>query len=662
MSLLMLVLCGASTLVATVLPAAAQPRRAPAAPPAVQTAQATTAAADAYLAYLRGRRLEGQGQLEEAERAYREAIRLDPTAAEPHASLANVLLKRDKAEDASAEARAALEREPENGDAHWVLGTIGAGEATDDNGNLADDGRKTAEEAIEHLEAARRGTHRSDLNLLLTLGRLYLVLADYAVAVDRLTALDVEAPGIPQVQSLLARAYEGAGRRADAIKTLEEATADGGRVQPLFLELANLYEQERRWADAAAAYGKALGQSYRNVELRSRQAAAFLSAGAAAEAREVMNEVVKASPKNGAALALLAEVERQVPDYAGAEATAKRLMALESNEIRGAALLAQVYADQGKFTDVVQALAPLADRMGTTASSRPAQWMALLLRLGDAQQSLGQLDAAVATYEKGKSVGPADPAPHIAIVEAYLEARKFDLAQKAAILARSRFPNDRRVLRLQAQVLQKSGQVDEAVALLATGAEPAGDPAMTVALSQIYADAGRFSNAEEVLQKAVSARPSDPVLKFQLGAVLEQGKQYARAEEAFRSVLSLDPAHAPTLNYLGYMLAERGERLDEAIGFLTKAVALDPNNGSYLDSLGWAYYKQNDFPRAKEFLARAAEQLVKNSVVQDHYGELLLKLGDKQGAATAWRRALSGDLNQIKKDDLERKLRQVQPR
>ena len=129
-------------------------------------------------------------------------------------------------------------------------------------------------------------------------------------------------------------------------------------------------------------------------------------------------------------------------------------------------------------------------------------------------------------------------------------------------------------------------------------------------------------------------------MPFQRGAVLEQQKQYAEAEQAFRAVLARDPLHAPSLNYLGYMLAERGDRLDEAIQLISRALQADPHNGSYLDSLGWAWFKKGDAAKATDTLQQAAGQLPRNSVVQDHYGDVLLALKDRNGAAAAWERAL----------------------
>jgi Tfp pilus assembly protein PilF len=139
--------------------------------------------------------------------------------------------------------------------------------------------------------------------------------------------------------------------------------------------------------------------------------------------------------------------------------------------------------------------------------------------------------------------------------------------------------------------------------------------------------------------------------------VYDKQKNFPEAEAAFRSVLSRDPENASALNYLGYMLAERGERLAESVDYLKKALQLEPDNGSFLDSLGWAYYKSDKLDLAEANLKRAADQLRTNSVIQDHYGDVLLKLGRYDEAITAYTRALNGDGDSIDKGDIDKKIK-----
>ena len=105
------------------------------------------------------------------------------------------------------------------------------------------------------------------------------------------------------------------------------------------------------------------------------------------------------------------------------------------------------------------------------------------------------------------------------------------------------------------------------------------------------------------------------------------------------------------------MLADRGERLDESVGYLKKALEIEPDNGSYLDSLGWAYFKKDNLDLAEQNLRKAAGQLLSNSVIQEHYGEVLFKLGRYDDAITAWTRALNGDGQDIDRADIDRKIK-----
>ena len=155
----------------------------------------------------------------------------------------------------------------------------------------------------------------------------------------------------------------------------------------------------------------------------------------------------------------------------------------------------------------------------------------------------------------------------------------------------------------------------------------ADQPAAYISLAQAYADAERGPQAVKVLQDAEAKFPADTSILFELGAVFDKQKKFAEAETTFRQLLTREPDNAPVLNYLGYMLAERGERLDESVTLLKKALEKEPDNGSYLDSLGWAYFKADKLDLAETNLRRAADQLKANSVIQDHYGDVLFKLG-----------------------------------
>ena len=109
----------------------------------------------------------------------------------------------------------------------------------------------------------------------------------------------------------------------------------------------------------------------------------------------------------------------------------------------------------------------------------------------------------------------------------------------------------------------------------------------------------------------------------------------------FKEILKENPKDAPTLNYIGYMLADRGVRLDEALQYVQQALVLDPNNPAFLDSLGWAFFKMNELQKAEKYLLQAADMEKKDPVIQDHMGDLYFKTGNLEKAQAYWTKSLS---------------------
>jgi tetratricopeptide (TPR) repeat protein len=229
-------------------------------------------------------------------------------------------------------------------------------------------------------------------------------------------------------------------------------------------------------------------------------------------------------------------------------------------------------------------------------------------------------------------------------------------------------PDDVRATYLMAQMLEAKGRYEEmvdllkpAIARLRSSNSRTGTVAMLLATEGIaLQQLKRNDEAMAVLKEAASMAPDDTTVMFQLGAVLDRAGRHAEAEKAFRDVIAKDPLDANALNYLGYMLAERGGTgLDEAVGFIQRALKVEPDNPSYLDSLGWAYFQQGKIDLADTPLSTAAGKLPKNSVVQDHLGDLRLKQRRTDEAIAAWQRALEGDGESIDKTKIQKKIDQA---
>ncbi len=118
--------------------------------------------------------------------------------------------------------------------------------------------------------------------------------------------------------------------------------------------------------------------------------------------------------------------------------------------------------------------------------------------------------------------------------------------------------------------------------------------------------------------------------------------------------------HAPGMNYLGYMWADRGENLPRALELIRKAVDLEPSNGAYLDSLGWVYFRLNKLDKAEENLLVASTLNPDDATVEEHLGDLWEKKGDLEKARESWKRALTLKPDPDNKLRLEEKLRKTE--
>ena len=634
-------------------------------PAAAQTAPADSAAraGEAYSQFMLGRHLETADDINGAIAAFKRASQLDPQSSDVVAELAGLYMRQSRLEEAIAAGEQALKIESGNREAHRVLGIVYA--------TLVESGRRNARnqqstpapadslnKAIQHLEQAIDRLVDSDPNVRATLARLYLAAGSNEKAIPLLAELVNQEPGWTDGPSLLAQAYAAAGRDTEAIAWLERASNDD---PDLYTTLAGFYERQRKWKEAAGAYAKAIQASPRNTDLKLQYAIALMNTGgkdSVTQARDVLNEVVGARPNDTRALYQLSQAQRRLGDLEAAEATARKVIAQNARSPMGYYALALALEERRQYQAVVDALVPAAAEFRARPGTTPGADLGLLLpHIGFAYQELGQYDKATATFDEAHKLVPADTTITTYLAQANLSAKKYAAAIDVARKARADNADDLRLARIEAQALRQSGKADEAVNVLQEFAKRQNKPESYVALAQIYSETKRGADALKVLQEAQAKFPGNTTIGFELGAVFDKQKKFADAEAAFRQILVKEPDNAPALNYIGYMLAERGERLTESVDLLKKALELEPDNGSYLDSLGWAYYKSDKLPLALDNLQRAADQLKSNSVIQDHYGDVLFKMSRFDEAIVAWERALAGDADTIDRPGIDKKIK-----
>ena len=619
--------------------------------------------AQAQYEFMMARRLESAGDMTGALAALERARKLDPGAAEIPAEIAGYYYRQNRPADAIAAAEQALKIDKDNVEAHSVLGNVYSSWA--DGGAPPPAGRtqaSTRDAAIEHLSAIQNTPlMATNPNLQMTLGRLQLRAGNAELAVPILERVAAQAPWSPQPLLLLYEAQISQGRMAEAEQSLLQAA----QIEPrYFAQLAQFYERQGKWADSAAAYEEAIGSSRQpSRDLQIRYAATLINMdGGASKARQVLGDLLKSSPNDTRVLYMLSTAERTAGDEKAAEATARKLMSIDPTNVGGLRALVAVLFERFDYKQIVDVVSPLV-KEPSRAKGREFEGAAVLVQLGIAQQQLANWDGSIAAFTAAKTLTPQDQDLDAYLVQAHLTARRFDRAEMIARDALTRDPDQPRMVRLRAQALLKAGKTADANRLLEDGVEK--NPAsreFVVGLADLYADQQRTEDALRMLERARKTFGDDPSLTMRVATVYEGGGRLGDAEKELRRLMADDPLNADAMNSLSYMLAEHNERLPEAVDLAQRALKVEPGNPSYLDTLGWALFKQGKVEEAADPLGKAAAILAGNSVIQDHHGDVLAKRGRTAEALAAWQRALAGDGESIDRAAIEKKIKAAKAR
>ena len=391
------------------------------------------------------------------------------------------------------------------------------------------------------------------------------------------------------------------------------------------------------------------------------------ASGNVEEAIGAFKQAAVADPSSAEIPAELAALFARQNRVAEAKASAEAALTIDQANVEAHRVLGMVHASLAHLDDPAFASDPDSARNAADAIAhldaaarvpgrQPEPGLQLLL--GRLYAATRQFSKAIPVLEDLLQQEPGVPDAVALLAGSYQGAGR--PGDAVALMAEAAAAEPRFSLRL-AELHEQLGQWKDAAGAYERAVEqfPKDSELRTrwaMALLRMPGDAG-VAKALDVLADAQRRFPDDLMLVFQQGAAFEQTKRFDEAEQAFRRVIARDPLHALALNYLGYMMADRGVRLDEAIGFIKRALAVDPQNAAYMDSLGWAYFRQNRLDLAETNLRAAADQRPRDSAIQDHYGDLLEKLGRHADAVRAWERALAGDGEQIDRPAIQRKIK-----
>jgi tetratricopeptide (TPR) repeat protein len=646
---------GAQQPAATPRPAPSRPAASPSATPASQpAAQQQPAAlvspvpretrAKAYAKLLEGQRYVSRARtaggitreaLAAAQSAFRQAAELDPTLSEAHTALAELaFFFLDDQAAAERHARNALAINPDNFGAHRLLSRLYALRAGTDPVNFK---REDADRAVAELREVLR-LDSNDAEALALLGEFYSLTGKEAEAVEMFRRW-VGAPSTLDTQF-----YRAATRGG-------ELTPDAawGRLAQSLLKLG-------RTGEAIDALRQALSADPENQNLLRLIARAVEQGGDAGAALAELKRLADTYPDSAALASLYARTLARA-NRVDEAAAALRAAAARADADRRAQLtdeLAQMLTEAMRYDEALAALEELLRSRGVSdaplvADSDKQFAGEYLQRIVNVQRQAGREPDALKTVERMRRLlGPSSVMADFYQVTVLRDQGKRKEALEAVRAARLRQPDHPALLRLEATTLAELGQVEEAAQLLRArlSGDPAEDFDTQLTIASVYLEVGRAREAVAAATKLVEmAPPGQPARMKQalvmLSSAQERAGDFKAAEESLRRILARDPDDATALNNLGYFLTERGERLQEALEMIKRAVRAEPANPSYLDSLGWVYFKLGQLEEAERHLSDAARRNPRSAAIYEHLGDLHQRRGRTEDARAAWRKALS---------------------
>lgn len=553
--------------------------------------------------------------------------------------------------EAVEEAQTALKANPKDLDARRVLAHIYTQEIGDPQTNRIDE--SMAKKAIEQYRLVSEQDPK-DIDSLIMLGRIERVIndsVDAEAAFKKAMAVD---PSNPDAVTGLASVYSDRGDAKTAASLLEQVAKNNPSPRLLVL-LATDYEQMEDYARAADAYRKALQLDPSRVELKAGLAEDEARAGQFDAALKTYQELADANPQDAQPFYGMSQIYRQQKNFAMAQQMNEKAKALDPDNPQIQLNEVLILQDAGKTADAITALQSLLDstKRSTYTPGETEYRAKLLEQLGVLYRTNEQYDKAVDAF---RQIAAADPdlTAHAdaQIVDTYRMAKNFTKAQQESDSAQKAFPNDRTLLEVRAQLLSDEGKTDLAIAEMRKLLDGKHDREVYLAMADIYRHAKDYPNMSAALDSAEKLSTNNTLkagVLFMRGDMYEREKKYDLAEKSFRELLAIDPktdpTYASTLNYLGYMLADRDVRLEEAQRLIQEAVQLDPNNYAFLDSLGWVYYRLNRLPEAEHELSRSVQLWPKDPTIHDHLGDVYFKQGKIQQAIGQWKSSLQEMMN-----------------
>ena len=581
---------------------------------------------------------------------YKTALSNDPSSPQLNDELADLYFRTGQVREAEATARGLLKTSPNDIEAHRLLGRLYLRQLSEAQNSVSSSSPtgNTLDQAIGEFQKIVTLDTKS-VEDRMVLGQLYTVKHQNEKAEEQFKAAQDLDPDSEEVVLNLSRLYAENGDLAHAAKVIQ-AVPVSERTPKMEFALGAVFDQSKHTKDAIEAYKRAADLDPEDAHNLAALAQALLNDNQLDAALKEYRQLAEADPQDASTTVHISEILRRQGKYEEALTTIKKAVKKDPDSLEAGyneGLLLDVLGRYDEAAQVYEHMVDLTSHANGAYTADEKNNRAIFLeRLGSVYHEQNKVDEAIAVYQKMIDLGGENALRgYQNQVDVYRDAKLFDKAIAVSHKAVDSNPKDQELKLMLAAELVDQGKDEEGIAMakgLLTNSP--NDQKVWITLGQIYTRLRKWKEAEDALNKAttMTTKKEDNIyLLFLKGGLAERQKHFEPAEQYFHQALELDPNNAMVLNYLGYMLADKGNRVPEALKMIRKAVELEPMNGAYLDSLGWAYFKLGQYELAEDNLRQAVERDQTDPTVHDHLGDLYEKTGRIRLAAAQWELSLS---------------------
>lgn len=443
----------------------------------------------------------------------------------------------------------------------------------------------------------------------------------------------------------LAQIYTTGDNLLKAATTLEKAQKIHPNNHTLLKRLADTYEQTGQLEKANSLYRKLLFLEGENLRYRMRRVENFNQLNQADSALSEINRIRKRNPDNGEILETIASQYLQM----GMPQEAKKVLDKVGSSLNGKTVImrAEIYFENGGWESARKLLTRFSQDATASVEEKAEVGRFLLSSVEKNPQTKSLQDISTSVFQALIKSEPKSNRILSTAAEFFLKTGQFSNALNTVTKINSVNPSDDSAWKTRLELLLRQGDFKTAVSV---GEEAARqipqDPFILYFLGNAYLANQKYEQAVSRLEEAITL-PARMRLKNGIYSTLGDSyaglKKWDKAFENYESALQIDSDNALVLNNYAYYLAKQNENLKKAQSLSEKALNLEPENPSYLDTFGLIRLKQGHLEEAESYFRKSIDLGKDSAEIMEHLGNVLFKLGNKDEARTFWKKALDKD-------------------